>query len=72
MHLWEYYKHKKRGGIQMNTFYRGVTTGLIVGTAATLVLLPMSSRTTRVMRRNTGKAIKAVGGLIDNIQSAFS
>ncbi|NLG53743.1 MAG: hypothetical protein GX541_07180 [Clostridiales bacterium] len=56
----------------MNTFYRGVTTGLIVGTAATLVLLPMSSRTTRVMRRNTGKAIKAVGGLIDNIQSAFS
>lgn len=55
----------------MNTFYRGVTTGLIVGTAATMVFLPMSNKTTRMMKRNTGKAMKAVGGLIDNIQSVF-
>lgn len=56
----------------MKSFYKGMTTGLIVGTAATMVLLPMSNRTTRMMKRNTGKAIKAVGGLIDNIQSVFN
>ena len=56
----------------MNSFYKGITTGLIVGTAATMVLLPLSGKTTRTMRRSTGKAIKAVGGMIDNIQSVFS
>lgn len=52
----------------MNNFIKGMATGLIVGTAATATLMPKSCKK-RAMKSSAGKAIKAVGSLIDNFQN---
>ena len=53
----------------MNNFMKGMTTGFIVGTAATMVVMPKSNKNKKQIKTTTGKALKAVGGLIDNFQS---
>lgn len=53
----------------MNNFMKGMTTGLVVGVAATAVMMPKSNKSKKAMKSTTGKALKAVGGLIDNFQS---
>lgn len=55
----------------MNGFYKGVAAGMVLGTAATMVLFPMSGKTNRTIRKNTGRAIRAVGGVIDNLQNLW-
>lgn len=53
----------------MNTFMKGMTTGLAVGATCAVVLMPKSNKSKKAMKTNTGRALKAVGSLIDNFQS---
>jgi gas vesicle protein len=53
----------------MNSFAKGMAAGLVVGAATTAVLMPKSCKSKRAMKSSAGKAIKAVGSLIDNFQS---
>ena len=56
----------------MNSFFKGITTGVIVGAAgaATAVtMLPKNNKSRRNIKQNTEKALKAVSGLIDNVQA---
>lgn len=52
----------------MNNFLKGMTTGLAVGATCAVVLMPKSNRSKRSLKSNTGRALKAVGSLIDNFQ----
>ena len=53
----------------MNTFMKGMTAGLAVGATAAVVFIPKTHKSKKVMKTNTGRALKAVGSLIDNFQS---
>jgi len=55
-------------GIMMNNFVKGMAAGLVVGAATTAALMPKSCKK-RAMKSSAGKAIKAVGSLIDNFQN---
>lgn len=65
-----YYLHKKeRKNLIMNcstaNFIKGVTAGLIVGAAVTMLTDPISDRQrSRLMRRTEG-VFKNMGGMID-------
>lgn len=51
----------------MNTFLKGMTTGLAVGATCAVVMMPKKNKKT--MKTSAGRALKAVGSLIDNFQS---
>ncbi|MEG2377342.1 MAG: hypothetical protein RSC43_03185 [Clostridia bacterium] len=53
----------------MNNFVKGMTTGLAVGATCAVVLMPKTHKKAKTIKSNTGRALKAVGGLIDNFQS---
>ncbi len=53
----------------MNSFIKGMTTGLAVGATCAAVLMPKSAKSKRAMKSNAGRALRAVGNMIDNFQS---
>jgi len=53
----------------MNTFLKGMATGLAVGATTAAVLMPKSKKSKKMMKTGTGRALKAMGTLIDNFQS---
>lgn len=53
----------------MKTFLKGMATGLAVGATTAAVLMPKSKKSKKVMKTGTGRALKAAGTLIDNLQS---
>ena len=59
----------KSEGNKMNTFMKGMTTGLAVGATCAVVMMPKTHKSKRAMKTSTGRALKAVGSLIDNFQS---
>ncbi|MBQ3055501.1 MAG: hypothetical protein IJC88_05285 [Oscillospiraceae bacterium] len=56
----------------MNSFMKGMTTGVLLSSVAGMAvatMMPKSKKTTRSMKHNAEKALKAMGGFIDNVQS---
>ena len=62
-------KIKQKRGVIMNSFIKGMTTGLAVGATCAAVLMPKSAKSKRAMKSNAGRALRAVGNMIDNFQS---
>ena len=52
----------------MNNFVKGMVTGLAVGATATAMMVPKVCKK-RTVKSSAGKAIKAVGNFIDNVQN---
>ncbi len=56
----------------MNSFMKGMTTGVLISSAAVataMTMMPKNKKSTRAMKQNAEKALKAMGGFIDNVQS---
>lgn len=56
----------------MNSFMKGMTTGVLISSAAVataMTMMPKNKKSTRAMKHNAEKALKAMGGFIDNVQS---
>lgn len=56
----------------MNSFMKGMTTGVLLSSAAVATvatMMPKSQKNKRAMNHNAEKALKAMGGFIDNVQS---
>jgi len=56
----------------MNSFMKGMTTGVLLSSVAGMAvatMMPKNKKTTRSMKHNAEKALKAMGGFIDNVQS---
>ena len=53
----------------MNTFMKGMTAGLAVGATAAAVIIPKTRKSKKMVKTSTGRALKAVGSLIDNFQN---
>ncbi len=56
----------------MNSFMKGMTTGVLLSSAAVATvatMMPKSMKSKRAVKHNAEKALKAVGGFIDNVQS---
>lgn len=53
--------------MNMNNFYKGMLTGLIVGTTVSMITGPMEPKKVRVVKKNVGKAIRTVGQVIDEM-----
>ena len=51
----------------MNNFFKGVAAGMTIGITATIMLMPKPSKK-RAIKSSAGKAIKAVGSLVENFQ----
>ena len=51
------------------TFTKGIATGMAVGTAVSMIARPMDIRKRARMKKNTAKALHAVGEIISNAQS---
>jgi gas vesicle protein len=52
----------------VGTFTKGIAAGMIVGTAVGMISNPLTSRKRSHMKKNAGKALRAVGELIQNAQ----
>lgn len=59
----------------MNTqtvkFFKGVTTGLIIGTAVTMLTDPISDRQRQRLVKKTEGAFKSMGEMIDSAIAIF-
>ena len=53
----------------MKVFLTGMATGLAVGATTAVVLMPKSKKSKKMMKTGTGRALKAMGTLIDNFQA---
>lgn len=56
----------------MNSFMKGMTTGVLLSSAAVATvatMMPKNKKATRTMKHNAEKALRAMGGFIDNVQS---
>lgn len=50
------------------TFVKGIATGMAVGTAVGMITDPFRANKHKNMRKNTAKALRAVGELVQNAQ----
>jgi len=62
----------KNGGLKMfndnNGFLKGMLTGVAVGAVISMVTAkPITRSKMRFMRKNAGKAMRAVGSFVDNV-----
>lgn len=55
----------------VGTFSKGIATGIALGTAVGMIARPMDIRKRARIKKNTARAIKAVGEVISNVQSAM-
>lgn len=53
---------------QTTSMVKGLATGLAVGTATYMISSAMGNNN-KALKRNAGKAIRAVGTIIDNVTS---
>ena len=53
----------------VSTFTKGIATGMVVGTAMGMITRPMDIRKRARMKKNTTKALRAVGEIIANAQN---
>ena len=53
----------------LGTFTKGIATGMAVGTAVSMITRPMDIRKRARMKKNTAKALHAVGEIISNAQN---
>ncbi len=53
----------------MKTFLKGMAAGLAVGATTAVVLMPKTHKSKKMMKTTTGRALKAVGTMIDNFQA---
>lgn len=51
-----------------STFSKGIAAGLFIGAAVGMIGNPMNVRKRSRMKRNAGKALHAVGELVQNAQ----
>lgn len=51
----------------MSSMVKGIAVGAVVGTATYMMTSNTKRRTANHLKKNTGKAIKAVGSVIENI-----
>lgn len=51
----------------MTSALKGVAVGVALGTATYMVTNTMTKGKTKTIKKNAGKAIKAVGTVIDNV-----
>lgn len=51
----------------MSPVITGLATGAIIGTAAYMMSNKASNSTAKVIKRNAGKALKTVGGIMENM-----
>ena len=49
-----------------SSFFKGVTTGLVIGTGVTMLSSPLSDRQRRKLMRKTEGVFKSIGGMIDD------
>lgn len=54
-----------------SNFFKGVTTGLIIGTAITMLTDPISDRQRNKLMRKTEGLFKNMGGIIDTAIEMF-
>ena len=52
-------------------FFKGITTGLVIGAAVTMLTDPISDRQRLRLARKTEGVFKSMGGIIDNAISMF-
>ena len=52
----------------MKNFMKGMTAGLAVGATAA-IMIPKTRKSKKMVKTSTGRALKAVGNLIDNFQN---
>ena len=52
-------------------FLKGITTGLVIGAAVTMLTDPVSDRQRLRIARKTEGVFKSMGGIIDNAISMF-
>ncbi len=50
------------------SFVKGVAAGMAVGAAVSMIGNPFENRKRTVLKKNAGKALKAIGGLMNNAQ----
>ena len=56
----------------MNSFMKGMTAGVLLSSMAgmaVVTMMPKNKKPARSMKQNAEKALKAMGGFIDNVQS---
>ena len=54
-----------------SSFFKGVTTGLVIGTGITMLSSPLSERQRKRLMRKTEGVFKNIGGMIDNAIGMF-
>ena len=53
----------------MKVFLTGMVTGLAVGATTAVALMPKTKKSKKMIKTGTGRALKAMGNLIDNFQT---
>jgi hypothetical protein len=53
----------------MNGFAKGIGTGMAVGMAAGIAGTMMYSGNKKMIKKKAAKAVKAIGGIVDDVQS---
>lgn len=51
----------------MSSVVKGIAAGAVVGTATYMMVSNSKRRTANSLKKNAGKAIKAVGSVVENI-----
>ena len=53
----------------MNSFLKGMSVGLVVGSAICVAsIMPKMPKKSKCIKHSVGKALKAAGSVIDNLQ----
>lgn len=53
----------------MNSFIKGMSIGIVAGTAMAMMISPPDKK--KIMRSGAGRAIKAVGDIVETITDAM-
>lgn len=56
---------------QSSVFFKGITTGLIIGAAITMLADPVTDRQRNRLAKKTEGVFKSMGGMIDNAINMF-
>lgn len=59
----------KEEKLQMNSFIKGMSIGIVAGTAMAMMISPPDKK--KIMRSGAGRAIKAVGDIVETITDAM-
>ena len=58
-------------GSSATSFFKGVTTGLVIGTGITMLTNPITNRQRKRLIRKTEGVFRNLGGMLDNAIDIF-